>query len=40
VGLYCRDVPGPVLFLVVPGQLVAPDPVGTVILGLKAAAEA
>ena len=40
MGLDCVDVPGPVLFLVVPGQLVAADPVGAVIFGIKAAEEA
>ena len=40
MGFYRIDVPGPVLLLVVPGQFMAPDFVGTVIVGIKAAAEA
>ena len=40
MGFYRIDVPGPVLLLVVPGQLVAPDFVRAVIVGIEAAAEA
>ena len=40
MGFYRIDVPGPVLLLVVPGQFMAADFVGAVIVGIKAAAEA